>query len=353
LSHRISLIDFHFANDKQIQPTWFLSKAWFERIGGYLEAPTLDDDLVPSKRPKLCPESLKSDDDNVLSDLDINGSSSNSYRLVHPSEVLDSTIINDVQPCEKRKLSACHEKAINTLRLAEDTRFFYAHLHAGGRLYLHRTPTPLLSYRHRAGMSQSSSTPRKLLLKLRAKAWEDLIFYSTKSGEACDNTIWSGGFVIWGAGRDGKDFLKALSPPVASKVICFVDVDQKKIETTKWYENPTLGNRRIPILHFSVLAKRDVSGEVKFGHIDKKRCGEDQFSLVSVQWIETNNICNQTPKNNKSSKNKKSDTSSIEPEVLQQLPVVVSVAMYRSNGALESNVASIGRTEGVDLWHIS
>jgi hypothetical protein len=180
-----------------------------------------------------------------------------------------------------------------------------------------------------------------------------LIFYSTKSGEACDNTIWSGGFVIWGAGRDGKDFLKALSPPVASKVICFVDVDQKKIETTKWYENPTLGNRRIPILHFSVLAKRDVSGEVKFGHIDKKRCGEDQFSLVSVQWIETNNICNQTHKNNKSSKNKKSDTSSIEPEVLQQLPVVVCVAMYRSNGALESNVESIGRTEGVDLWHIS
>jgi hypothetical protein len=339
-------------NENQIQPTWFLSKACFERIGGYLEAPTLDDDLVPSKRPKLCSESLKSDDDNVLSALDSNGSNSHSYRLVHPSEVLDSTINNDVHPLEKRTLGSCHEKAINTLRLAEDTRFFYAHLHAGGRLYLHRTPTPLLSYRHRAGMSQSSSTPRKLLLKLRAKAWEDLIFYSTKSGEAYDNTIWSGGFVIWGAGRDGKDFLKALSPPVASKVICFVDVDQKKIETTKWYENPTLGNRRIPILHFSVLAKRDVSGEVKFGHIDKKRCGEDQFSLVSVQRIESNDRIH-APENNENDKNKKPSASTIEPEVLQQLPVVVCVAMYRSNGALESNVASIGRTEGVDLWHIS
>jgi len=79
---------------------------------------------------------------------------------------------------------------------------------------------------------------------------------STKSRA---NTKWATlGFCIWGAGRDGKDFLKALSPAVASKVVCFVDVDEKKITEVKWYENPELdGGRRIPILHFSVLAKED------------------------------------------------------------------------------------------------
>ena len=45
--------------------------------------------------------------------------------------------------------------------------------------------------------------------------------------------------------------------------------------------------------------------------------------------------------------------SSLDPSVIRDLPVVVCVAMYRTNGALESNVASIGRVEGKDVWHIS
>ena len=40
-------------------------------------------------------------------------------------------------------------------------------------------------------------------------------------------------------------------------------------------------------------------------------------------------------------------------ETLHELPVVVCVAMYRSNGILEKNVANIGRKEGFDLWHFS
>ena len=38
---------------------------------------------------------------------------------------------------------------------------------------------------------------------------------------------------------------------------------------------------------------------------------------------------------------------------LRDLPVVVCVAMYRSNGVLEKNVANVGRVEGFDLWHFS
>ena len=37
-----------------------------------------------------------------------------------------------------------------------------------------------------------------------------------------------------GPGRDGKDFLKALSPAVSSKVACFVDVDPWKLDMIKW-----------------------------------------------------------------------------------------------------------------------
>ena len=54
----------------------------------------------------------------------------------------------------------------------------------------------------------------------------------------------------------------------------------------------------------------------------------------------------------RSKKEKKAAQSSIDPKNLKHLPVVVCVAMYRTNGALESNVSSIGRVEGHDFWHI-
>ena len=285
-----------------LQPTWFLSKAWFESLGGYVEAP-------------ISGSYTEDASDNSL------------YRLVHPSEATDTTT-NTTQ--------------INTLRLAEDTRLFYAHLHAGGKLHLHRTKTPLVIYRHRSGMSQSSNTPRRLLLRLRVKAWEDIVYKNNALS-------WTNGFAIWGAGRDGKDFIKALSPEVAAKVFCFVDVDQKKIETVKWYENPALlGKRKIPILHFSVLSNDSNKSSESFGHIDKKARGEDTFNIVS-KMKEPSQIETLAPKENQ--KGKKKETQ-IDSEVLQQLPVVVCVAMYRTNGALEANVKSIGRTEGKNLWHI-
>ena len=333
----------------QLQPTWFLSRKRFESLGGYLNAPTNNTDETNSqKRTKIIPDTLASDGrESVAADADI--SSKQFYRLFHPSEILDTTISKGTIGEKRKKCSQNNEKSANTLRLAEDTRFFYAHLNAGGRLHLHRTPSPLVSYRHRFGMSQSSSTPRKLLLKLRAKAWEDMVF----SG----NSVWANGFAIWGAGRDGKDFLKALSQAAVSKVVCFVDVDQNKIERIKWYDNPALGGRRIPILHFSVLAKNVVAvDEVTFGKIDKKQRGEDCFDIAQSKHLlqtEQHNGSKQKSVSKTAIKNwKKESNESIDSEVLHQLPVVVCVAMYRTKGALERNVASIGRVEGKDLWHI-
>ena len=300
-----------------LQPTWFLSKSWFDSLGGWLNAPITDEEMNKLK----------------------NADSSTYYRLVHSSELSD-TISSGV--------------TASTLRLAEDTRLLYAHLRAEGTVHLHRTSAPLVSYRHRVGMSQSSGTPRKLLMQLRTKAWEDIIFFG-KQGTGSNASVWSKhGFVIWGAGRDGKDFLKALTPEVASRVVCFVDVDCNKIEKIKFYDNPSIG-RRVPILHFSMLAKNSVACDVDgvvFGRVSKEKKLGDTFD--TEKQIGTNPKCEE-PKRKKhksQSKDKAMQGTSIDPNVLPHLPVVVCVAMYRTNGALESNVASIGRTEGKDLWHL-
>ena len=219
-----------------LQPTLFLSKSRFDSLGGWLEAPTTDEEMNKLK----------------------NTNSSPYYRLIHKSEIIEAAGSKVISP---------------TLRLAEDTRLFYAHIRAGGTLHLHRTATstPLVSYRHRAGMSQSSSTPRKLLMKLRAKAWEDIVFFGNKGAGNDDETIWSKqGFAVWGAGRDGKDFLKALSPEVARRVVCFVDVDCNKIEKIKFYDNPSIGVR-VPIRHFSELAKDPGACHTAFGRVSKEK----------------------------------------------------------------------------------
>jgi hypothetical protein len=198
-------------------------------------------------------------------------------------------------------------------------------------------------------MSQSSSTPRKLLLKLRAKAWEDSVFYGKQNKADANNisTIWQTGFAIWGAGRDGKDFLKAISPNVASSVVCFVDVDDKKINEIKFYDNPDL-KKRIPILHFSVLRKdtnnKDASVEsAVFGRIDKRK--ENAMSHLKNNGAVDIGCRESTQRHQQSN-------LPLSEEEMRFLPVVVCVAMYRSNGALERNVASIGRIEGDNLWHI-
>ncbi len=130
-----------------------------------------------------------------------------------------------------------------TLRLAEDLRFFHAHLHSHGLLKVHHTNTPLVTYRHQPGITQSSQTPRKLLVHLRVLAFEQTVLLHD----------WKGKFVVWGAGRDGKDFVKALSEEARRRVVCFVDVDDKKIDAGN-YVNRELGVS-IPIVHFSWLTQ--------------------------------------------------------------------------------------------------
>eukprot|EP00797_Seminavis_robusta_P003511 Sro1220_g253490.2 (464) ;mRNA; f:3160-4551 len=284
-----------------LQPTWMLCMSRFQELRGYIEP---DQSSTTSS------------------------STNNILRLVHPT--FDTP---------------------ESLRLAEDLRFFHAHLHARGLLRLHRPDVPLVTYRHRANQSQSSQTSRKLLLHLRALAFEKCVLSNYQSDNAWStNNPHKGSFVVWGAGRDGKDFVKALSEPCRKRVYCFVDVDSKKIEQG-FYVNKNL---KIPIVHFSLLAKdaetqRQLLQGVSFGKIDKgkpKDVPERKKHKSDVNKQQSGSV--ETPMAMSPAVAKVVDVS-----CFPELPVVVCVALYRTNGALENNVKSISREEGVDLWHFN
>ena len=220
-----------------LQPTWMLSRRRFENLGGYLTNGV-----------------------NGGGDCDCDGGGD-----VTPPLVL--TFKNE-NP--------------NELRLAEDLRLFHAHLSTDDspKLEIAASNSPLLMYRHQPHVSLSSQTPRKLIMKLRLKAFEERVL-KTK--------LWKNGFVIWGAGRDGKDFVKNLSADLLGNVRFLVDIDEKKI-------NAGYHNR-----------DRNIHLEVK------------PFSCLGEEkW--------------------------------RDLPVVVCVAMYRTDGILERNVRSINREEGKNCW---
>lgn len=263
-----------------LQPTWCMMRSRFEKLGGYIESMTGQT-------------------------FNANGI----LQLVHKDETEDK------------------------LRLAEDLRFIHAHLHADGMLRI--VPKKLIVYRHRVGQSQSAQTSRKLLLQLRALAFEVNVLSEWER------------FVIWGAGRDGKDFLKALSEEARKKVVCMADVDHKKIEAGYYY-NKEMGIQ-IPVVHFSLLAKdpkaRTELQEAYYSGVDnvQGRINKDKPQCATIASTE--------PPLKK--KFKVCNAPGLNLSHLSELPVVVCVAMYRTNGVLERNVTRIGRKEGHDLWHFS
>ncbi|GMI13131.1 hypothetical protein TrVE_jg2581 [Triparma verrucosa] len=203
--------------------------------------------------------------------------------LLQPTWCLHRARFEELDGYTTSALSVAGETEVE-LKLAEDLRFWHAHLSSPPSfLVTTPTPEPLLMYRHLEGMSQSSRTSPKLLMNLRLKSFESRVLNKDK---------WKNGFAVWGAGRDGKNFVKNISVELRKNIRVMVDVDEKKINA-KFYFNRDL-NVKIPIAHFSSLQR-----------------GGDYESL----------------------------------------PVVVCVAMYRTDGKLEENVSTIERKEGDDLWH--
>jgi hypothetical protein len=311
-----SLVHEQYRELTLLQPTWMLTRSRFLTLQGYMEAPHPND--TRTLQEYLVEKKYNGDKNNDNSD---NQDQDNVLHLVHADF-----------------------ETLATLRVAEDLRFFHAHMAAQGLLRLHRTAEPLLTYKHCSkNLSQSSQTPRRLLLYLRARAFERRVLQTDPIWQRHD-----GAFCVWGAGRDGKDFVKALSPEMRRRVYCMVDVDDKKIEGG-YYVNQYI-DVKIPIVHFSLLAvDPDVRQRLQhaleqgiepgFGKIDKSKPSKVLPETVPPP-------------------RKKRRVHAVAPGVLDLamlpvLPVVVCVAMYRTNGALEQNVKTIGRTEGKDLWHFS
>lgn len=301
-----------------LQPTWMMCRTRFLELGGYLETPprpmSLKEFQNQSKEKELAKNSV--------------------IRLIHPT----------------------YESDLKSLRVAEDLRFFFAHIHQNGLLHLLRTEKPLVTYRH-VGNSQSSQTPRKLLLQLRAFAFEHSILDSSAHWQRDGSR-----FCVWGAGRDGKDFVKALNPETRKRVYCFVDVDEKKINLG-YYVNRDLG-LKIPIVHFSMLA---ADPEIRM-QLQQSWCegGDDNDNKGKIAPAygrinkgkpkENSGLETEPPVKKKRRLHSLSKTKTkyeLDVNLLTRIPVVVCVAMYRTNGALESNVKSVGRIEGQTLWHFS
>jgi len=466
-----------------IQPTWFMSRKRWNEIGPYVEAPVSPSPLpsqpspltsIPMTQPS--PSSQRQEDQET----------SQSDRLIKtpPSSASTSTgsVVQNVidkyySDYGHKEGSYClvhptFETSIETLKLAEDLRLFYSHLKHDGTISIvthkrqhtsaakntednddedtteHRrlqSPEPLVTYRQlNPNGSQSFRTSRRLILALRCKAFQDLILRP-------DNTDWWSDslrslktspveannqpheedqkFVIWGAGRDGKDFFKMLDETNKKKVYCFVDVDMKKLRSGYYVDHYTSSkansnntnshdnnddsptdktsskndkkknqkkkkkkkghSHKIPIVHFSYLASNietrqriqdklfdgGAEEDALFGRIDKskhtkayagddsdggrQKCSDEIGPPPSKRAkIAPDEISLAPPGRNSPSKKSKTlplalNDRKLDLELLQTLPVVVCVAMYRTNGVLERNVSTIGRVEGKTLWHFS
>lgn len=385
-----------------IQPTWMMTRERFELdLGGYLEAPPPPSSSTGTTNETFSVEAWVRDS------------------TLPPLAITED---NDKQPfIRKRPWRLVHDtyETATTLRVAEDLRLFHEHLCQGGRL--ERTivqqqprnehgdianetavtdnerlffPSALVSYRHSGSGSQSGQTSRKLLLHLRVAAFDKMVLSRTETETTTthsEETQSWGKFIVWGAGRDGKDFVKALPPSVQQRVYCMLDVDHQKI-ARGYYVGGTdaAGQIKIPVVHFSLAARdskiraqlyhawkhEDASKTKKanetgdnvsgFGRINKDNSinpfndGHEGGSYVGTQnETKRGRVCSQNGATKKvkiqaqTLVNKDPGVEGIDLEILPNLPVVVCVAMYRTNGALENNVRMIGRREGLDMWHFS
>lgn len=121
--------------------------------------------------------------------------------------------------------------------LAEDLDFFYRHIEQCSQSpALYVVEKKLVKYRQLDMTSASFGTPRKLLFRIKVAALERSVLPKWER------------FTIWGAGRDGKDLFKMLSPKYRARVEAMCDIDPKKIK--QGYHNKQL-KTTIPVVHFS------------------------------------------------------------------------------------------------------
>ncbi|CAE7450356.1 B3gntl1 [Symbiodinium natans] len=120
--------------------------------------------------------------------------------------------------------------------VGEDIVFFHKHLEANGLLL--RVPRPLLRYRCHPGQ-RSWRLPRRAVQDAKVAAFERQVLVSEP---------WSQGFGVVGAGRDARDFCKALSDAARQLVTEFYEVDEKKLGKTISLPTANASMRQVPVV---------------------------------------------------------------------------------------------------------
>lgn len=169
---------------------------------------------------------------------------------------------------------------------------------------------PVLLYRWSPD-SGTSRVSRKRLLEIRVAAFERRVLRRDDRWRR---------FAVWGAGRDGRAFVAALSPESRARCVAMLDVDPKKCGGT--YANHRLESPApIPVVHFSEWAEEEAGGKWAGGEAGEAREGGGARGRART-------------------------------------PVVVCVAKRRKGGAgggeegdLERNVRTLGLEEGETLWY--
>ena len=200
----------------------------------------------------------------------------------------------------------------------EDLIFFQRHLdiHGGvnataGRPSLVRAGTPddpVLLYRWSPG-SGTARVSRQQLLRIRTGAFERRVL-SQPGWER---------FAVWGAGRDGRNFVSELSSDARQRVAMMIDVDPKKCGKN-YVNHRFVPPCEIPVVHFTECGRRTpvaAAGAVGMSE-EEPTASDESFRAV--------------------------------------LPVVVCVAKRRKGsgevGDLERNVNTLGLVEGENLWYM-
>jgi len=156
----------------------------------------------------------------------------------------------------------CHRKVFdrvggyydgNDISEPEDLIFFQKHLENGGKLK--RVDKPLILYRYH-DTNLSLLRPLIKLFTTRLRFFERRVL-STK--------LWENGFVVWGAGKGGQEFLDEIMPEYRSKVLamCDYDVEQERVfEKTYHLEDGTQQEIKIPIIHFDNVSTGPIACSV-------------------------------------------------------------------------------------------
>lgn len=190
----------------------------------------------------------------------------------------------------------------------EDLDFLYRHVARGGRLL--RLDEPLTLYRlNPAGASRAIDW--LALLSVRMRAFERLVLEPLDAAAT---------IVIWGAGRDGRRFYRALSDHWQRRVAAFCDVDADKLGC---FAPP-------PPYRCEIRARLNADAGRTPAYATKADYAA-LFGAPAPPPVPVVHI----------------DDPRVRP------PVVTCVALDRTDGNFEANIAARNWIEGKDFWYFS